>query len=180
VLRPLYYVCKVLGLASYSYVADRRNKRVTPHYGYWNYMFTLIWLIILTVGLPVQILTLSSVDFDSQTLFIAYKIDRISSYTSSIVAVVWVSVIERRKFLELLECILEVENKIRYTHQEATYMNRKVMFNLISEIIVLTAIQSLEIIHKIYLIASEPYYSIIIQSISFVPAICNGIILSNL
>ena len=72
---------------------------------------------------------------------------------------------------------LEVENKIRYTHQEATYMKRNVMFNLISEMIVFTAIQSLEIIHNIYITASEPYYSIIIQSISFIPAICNAIIL---
>jgi len=36
VLRPLYYVCKVFGLASYSYVAERRNKRVTTDYGYMN------------------------------------------------------------------------------------------------------------------------------------------------
>jgi hypothetical protein len=28
-LRPLYYLCKVFGVASYSYVADRRNKILT-------------------------------------------------------------------------------------------------------------------------------------------------------
>jgi len=112
VLRPLYYLCKVFGLASYSYVADRRNKRVTADCGYSNYMFTVIWLIVFTVGLPVQILTISSVYFDSQTLFIAYKICRILSYTGSIVVVVWVSIIKRRKFLELLECIWKW--KIKY------------------------------------------------------------------
>ena len=74
VLRPLYYFCKVFGLASYSYVAHRRNKRVTADYGYLNCIFTVIWLIVNTVGLPVQILTLSSDDFDSQSLFIAFKI----------------------------------------------------------------------------------------------------------
>ena len=74
VFRPLYYLCKVFGLASYSYVADSRNKRVTADYGYWNYMFTVIWLIVFTVGLPVQILTLISVDFDSQALFIAFMV----------------------------------------------------------------------------------------------------------
>ena len=73
VLRPLYYLCKVFGLASYSYVADRRNKRVTAGYGYLNCMFTVIWLIVYTVGLPVQILSLNRTDFDSDTLFIALK-----------------------------------------------------------------------------------------------------------
>ena len=177
VLRPLYYLCKLFGLASYSYVADRRNKRVTADYGYWNYMFSVIWLIVLTVGLPVQILTLRSVEFYSQTLFTALKIYMITSYTSSIVAVVWVSVIKRRKFIEILENISKVDNKIRYTHQEATYMNRNVMFNIISEIIILTAIQIPIISHKIYLIASETYYIIIIQIINLAPAIFNTIIL---
>jgi len=74
VLRPLYYLCKVFGLAPYSYVADRSNKKVTADCGYWNCMFTVIWLIVCTGGLPVRILTLSRVVFDSKTLFIAFKI----------------------------------------------------------------------------------------------------------
>jgi uncharacterized membrane protein YfhO len=99
VLRPLYYLCKVFGLASYSYVADRHNKSVTTEYGYLNYAFSVIWLIVYTVGLPVQILTLRSYDFDSKTLFIAFMLFIISSYTTSIVAVVWVSIIKRSSFL---------------------------------------------------------------------------------
>jgi hypothetical protein len=61
-------------------------------------MFTVIWLILFTVGLPVKILTLRDDDFGSQTLFIAFMLYYISSYTSSIVAVVWISVIKRRMF----------------------------------------------------------------------------------
>ena len=38
-------------------------------------------------------------------------------------------------FLEIIKNISEVDNKIRYTLQEETYMNRKLMFNIISEII---------------------------------------------
>jgi hypothetical protein len=68
VLRPLYYMYEVFGLASYSYVADRRNKRVTTGYGYLNYIFTVMWLIVYTVALPVEILTVNNYDFDSQTL----------------------------------------------------------------------------------------------------------------
>ena len=135
VLRPLYYLCNVFGLASYSYVTDRRNKSVTTDYGCLNYIFTLTWVIILTVGLPVQILTLYRTDFDTDTMFIALKIHIISSYTSSIVAIVWVSFIKRREFLELLENISKADNKIRYTQQEETSMNRKLMFNIIAEII---------------------------------------------
>ena len=101
-LRPLYYLCKVFGLASYSYVADRRNKRVTTDYGYLNYIFTVIWLTVYIVGLPVELLTLHSFDFGSRTLFIAFMMYIISSYTSSVVTVVWISVIKRRKFLEIL------------------------------------------------------------------------------
>jgi len=112
VLRPLYYLCKVFGLASYSYVADRRNKWVTADYGYWICLFTVIWLIVYTVGLRLQIITPSSVVFDSQTLYIAIMVYVISSYTSSIVAVVWVSVIKRRIFLKIIENNSEVDNKI--------------------------------------------------------------------
>ena len=79
VLRPLYYVCKLFGLASYSYVADRRNKRVTADYGYLNCMFTVIWLFVYFAEMPVEILTLGSAFFDSQTLFIAFMVYVISS-----------------------------------------------------------------------------------------------------
>jgi len=122
VLRPPYYLWKVFGLASYSYVAESGNKRVTKEYGYLNYIFTLIWLFIFTVGLPVQILTLNDDDFGSKTLFITLVLYYISSYTSSIVAVVWVSFIKRRKFLEIIENILEVDNKMRHTPQAETCM----------------------------------------------------------
>jgi hypothetical protein len=79
VWRPLYYLCKVFGLASSRYAADRRNKRVTTDCGCLNYMFTVIWLIVYTVGLPVQILTLLSADLGSQTLFIAFMLHIILS-----------------------------------------------------------------------------------------------------
>ena len=170
-LKPLYYLCKVFGLASYSYVADRGNKRVTTDYGYWNCMFTVIWLIVLTVGLPVQILTLRSGYLGSTILFIVFMLYIISSYTSSVVAVVWVSVVKRKMFLEIIEIISEMDNKIQYTLQEETYMNRRVMFNIISEIILLTVIKCILIINNLYHIASEPYYIIILDTISYVPDI---------
>ena len=177
VLRPLYYLCKVFGLASYSYVADRRNKRVTADYGYLNCMFTVIWLIVFTVGLHIEILTLRSDDFDSQTLFIAYMVYVISSYTSCIVAIVWVSVIKRRIFLEIIQNVSEVDNKIRYTLQEETYMNRNVFFNIISEIILLIVIKCTVILYNTFQIARKPYYIIIIETVSYVPDICNALVL---
>jgi hypothetical protein len=177
VLRPLYYLCKVFGLASYSYAADRRNKRVTPDYGYMNYFFTVLLLVVFTVGLPVQILTLRSFISGSKTLFISFMLYFISSYTSSIVAVVWISIIKRRRFLEIIEHISEVDNKIRYTLQEETNMNRKVMFNIILEIILLTVIQCAMTSHHIYFMAGEPYYIIVIQIIGYMPDICNTLYL---
>jgi hypothetical protein len=142
-------------------------------------MFTVIWLIVLTVGLPAGILTLRSDDFDTLTSFIAFNINRVLSYTSSIVAVFWVSVIKRRKFLEILEYISEVDNKIRYTLQEETYMNRNVMFNIFSVIIVVNVIQSTLILYSIYIFASEPYYIIIIETISCVADFLNALLLSQ-
>jgi len=120
VLRPLYYVFKVFGLASYNYVADRRNNKEKIDYGYLNYMFTVIWLILFSVGLPVQIRELNSNDFGSKILFIAYMLYIISSYKSSIVAVVWVSIIKRERFLEIIANISAVDNKLRCTLQEET------------------------------------------------------------
>jgi hypothetical protein len=101
----------------------------------------------------------------------------ISSYTSSIVAVVWISVIKRRRFLEIIGHISKVDNKICYTPQEGTYMNRKVMFNIILEIILLTAIQCALTSHHIYFMAGEPYYIIVIKIIGYMPDICNTLFL---
>jgi hypothetical protein len=98
----------------------------------------VVWLIVYTVGLPVQIFAGYSVDMVSQTFFIAFILFIVSSYTSSIVVVVWVSIIKRKRFLEIIDNISEVNNKIRYTLPHETYMNRKVVFNIISEIILLT------------------------------------------
>ena len=83
-------------------------------------MFTVIWLIVFNVGLLVEILTLSRDEFERYILFIAFNILIISTYTSIIVAVVWVSVIKRRKFLEILENVSELDNKLQYTPQEET------------------------------------------------------------
>jgi len=69
VLRPLHFPCKVSGLVSYNYLADRRTKRANLKFGYLNYMFIVIWLILYKAGISVQILDAYSVDMDSQTLF---------------------------------------------------------------------------------------------------------------
>jgi hypothetical protein len=90
------------------------------------------------------------VDISSQSLFIALLSFVISSYTSSIMAVICISIVKRRKFLEIIENISEVDNKLRYTQQQETHMNRKVRVNIISEIILLTAIQCTLIIYIVY------------------------------
>ena len=104
-LRPQCYLCKVFGLASHSHVADRHNKRVTTDYGYLNCMFTVIWLIIYTAALPADIVMGSNSDYVTQTLFIANILLIISSYASSIIAVVWVSTVKRKMVLEIIENI---------------------------------------------------------------------------
>jgi hypothetical protein len=135
-----------------------------------------MWLITFTVGLPVQIFQLYCDDFDSNILFISDMIYYISSYTSIFVAVFWISIIKRRRVLEIIESISEVDNKVRYTPQEETHMNRNVMVNIISEIILLTVIQGSLILYNIYRIANVPYYNIIIETINYVPDICNALI----
>jgi hypothetical protein len=138
----------------------------------------VIWLIVYAVGLPVQILHVCSSDMFSQTLFIALMLYIISSFTSSIVAVVWVSVIKRERFIEIIERISEVDNKIRYTLQEETYMNKNVILNIFSEIILLAVIQCNVIIYYVYQFRSEEYYVIILILIGTVATyICNTLFL---
>ena len=178
VLRPLYYLCKIFGLASYSYVADSRNKGVTTDYEYLNYMFTVKWLIVYTVGLPVHILEAYSVEGISQVIYVVFMLYIISSYTSSIMSVVCISITKRRRVLEIIENISEVDNKIRYTPQEETYMNRNVIFNIISKIILLTVVPCILIKYIIYQFRSEEYYIIILTIIIIcVTYICNILIL---
>jgi hypothetical protein len=117
----------------------------------------VIWLVVFTVGLPVHILETYSHVTSSQTRFIAVMLYIISSYISSVVAVVWVSVIKRKMYLEIIENISEVDNKIRYTPQEETNMNRRVVLNIISEIILLAVIQCTVNIYNVYLIRIEGY-----------------------
>jgi hypothetical protein len=137
-----------------------------------------MWLIVYAVGLPVQILDICSSDMFSQTLFIALILYIISSYTSSIVAVVWLSVIKRKNYLEIIENISKVDNKIRYTLQEETNMNRSVMLNIISEIMLLAVIQCNVIIYYLYQFRSDEYYVIILILICVVAAyICNTLFL---
>jgi len=75
-------------------------------------MFTVIWLIVYIVGLPVQMLVAYSFEVVAQTLFIAFLLFIVSSYTSSIVAVVCISIIKRKSFIEILDFISEMNNKI--------------------------------------------------------------------
>jgi hypothetical protein len=140
-------------------------------------MFTVIWLVLFTVGLPVRIWEACTDDLGSNVYFIAVVLFVISSYTSSIVAVVWVSVIKRKSFFKLIGNILEVDNKIRYTLQEETNMNTNVFFNIISEIMVLTVIQTALTVYDIYDVESEPFYMIVMQIIDKVPDICNALVL---
>jgi len=72
----------------------------------------VIWLIVYTVGFPVHIFKAYRVDNSSKTLFVALIWFIISSYTSSIMAIVCLSIIKRRRFLEIIENISEVDNKI--------------------------------------------------------------------
>jgi hypothetical protein len=137
----------------------------------------VLWLVVFAVGLPVEILIICSFGSGSGTLFISLLLYFISSYSSIIVAVVWVSVIKRKRFLEITEYISQVDNKIQYTPQEETHINRKVMFNIISEIILLTVIQCGLISHNIYRVAGEPYYFTVTQIIGHIVDICNTVLL---
>jgi hypothetical protein len=136
-----------------------------------------LWLVVYTVGLPVQILILFSSDSVSKSSFISYTLYLISSYTSSIVAVVWVSIIKRKMFLEIIEHISEVDNKIRYTLQKKAYMNRKVFLNVISQIIILTVIQSALTSYYVYAVAGELYYTIVVEVIGCISDICSTLFL---
>jgi hypothetical protein len=93
------------------------------------------------------------------------------------VSVVWVSIIKRKMLIKIIEYISEVDNKLRYTQQEETHMNRNVMLNIITEIILLTVIVCSLIICFMYRIASKPFYIIVIGTINFAPDICNALIL---
>jgi hypothetical protein len=140
-------------------------------------MFTVIWLFVFTVGLPVRIWEACTDDLGSNANFIAVVLFVISSYTSSIVAVVWVSVIKRKTFFKLIGNILEVDNKIRYTLQEETNMNTNVFLNIISEIVVLTVIQTAVTVYGMYDVEREPFYTIVTQIIDNVSDICNALVL---
>jgi hypothetical protein len=112
-------------------------------------MFTVLWLTVFTVGLPVHILEVYRFHFVSHALFIAPLLFVISLYTSRIMAVVCISIVKRRRFLEIIEIISEVDNKLRYTQQEETHMNRKVMFDIIADIILLSVLPCTVIIYKL-------------------------------
>ena len=175
--KPLYYVCKLFGLASYSYTVDRHNKTVTTDYGYLNYTFTVLWLITYAVALPVYLPMFKDADMGSQTLLIGYIFILVSSYASSFTTLVFVSIIKRRKFLQILENISEVDKKIFYKPQEETYMNRKVMFNIISDIILATVIQCFRLVHNVRALSDDPYYVLIMEEISSNTSVCNTLIL---
>jgi hypothetical protein len=64
-----------------------------------------------------------------------------------------------------------------YTPQEETCMNRKVMFNIISEIALLTVIQCAILIHELYIFSSKVYYIIIAITINNATYICNALVL---
>ena len=67
-----------------------------------------------------------------------------------------------------------MDNEIGYTHQEETYMNRNVIFNIISEFILLTVFPCTFIIYFIHKLRSEEYYIIYLILIIFcVTFICN-------
>jgi hypothetical protein len=142
-----------------------------------NYILTVLWLVVYTVGLPVRILTVWGSDSRSKSSLISYTLYLISAYTSSIVAVVWVSVIKRKMFLEIIDHISEVDNKIQYTLQEQTYMNRKVFLNVLPQIILLTVIQSVLTAYYVYSVADVPYYITVIEIIEYITDVCNTLFL---
>ena len=89
-------------------------------------------------------------------------------------AVFCISVIKRRKFLDIIENISEVDNKIGYTHQEETYMKRNEIFNIISDFIVLNVFPCTFIIYFIYQLICEGYYIIYLTLINIsVNNVCN-------
>jgi hypothetical protein len=135
-------------------------------------MFTVIWLTVFTVGLTVHILEGYRFHFVSQALFIALLLFVISSYTSSIMAVVCISIVKRRRFLKIIEIISEVDNKLRYTQQEVTHVNRNVRFNIISDIILLSVLPCTVIIVNLYQLRIEKYYifnsTLIIMCVTYI------------
>jgi hypothetical protein len=94
------------------------------------------------------------------------------------VAVVWVSVIKRKKKLKRSFKIFWYWTiKLQYTLHEEIYMNIKMSFNIISESVLLTVFYCALISHNIYDAGVEPYYIIVLQTIGNVIDICNTLFL---
>jgi hypothetical protein len=134
-LKPLYCVCKVLGLVTYSYVKNKKNTTVTTFYGRASVVYSMVWILFCVIAFTYTIWCFHNCDPQE----VPEKV-RIVSYVYYTILYIsclacFVNAILSRRKCPLIFKKLSLVDGLLFKQQEEELVNRNSMLTSVAEIV---------------------------------------------
>ena len=133
---PLYCVCKVLGLVTYSYVQHKSNNKVATDYRPFNVVYSMVWFVFCVIAFPYTVCCLHNCDpqlLPDKLRTASYIYYTILYGTCSAIFVN--AILSGRKCPLILKQLSLVDSLLFKQHEEES-VNRKSMLASVAEIVI--------------------------------------------
>jgi len=136
-LKPLHYVCKVLGLVTYSFVQHKNNSKVTADYRPVNVLYSMVWIVFCVIAFTYTLCCLHNCD----PQLLPGKV-RTANYIYYIILYVtfseiFVNAILSGRICPLILKRLSLVDSLLFKQHEADSVNWKSMLASVAEIVIL-------------------------------------------
>lgn len=135
-LKPLYFVCKVLGLVTYSFVQHKNSNKVATDYRPVNVVYSMVWIVFCVIAFTYTVCCLHSCD--PQVLpgklrtanYIYYTILHVTC------SAVYVNAILIGRKCPLILKKLSLVDSLLFKQHEVESVNRKSMLASVAEVVI--------------------------------------------
>jgi hypothetical protein len=142
-LKPLYFVCKVLGLVTYSFVQHKNNNKVATDFRPVNVVYSMVWIVFCVIAFTYTVCCIHNCDpqlLSSKMRTAFYIYYTILYVTCSAIFVN--SILVRRKCPLILKKLSLVDSLLFKQH-EAESVNSKSMLAAVAEIVIVFVVSFL-------------------------------------
>lgn len=174
VMKPFYYLSKVLGLASFSlYKKGGKSRDTFLNSGAW---FSCLWAVIYAVNLCLQI---NIVVYDTEISvkdIIAHTLYYLSLYVMNIISLCLCNIFNRRQIPEIIDKIEQLRN-VFITKLDKNFMYERMRRFVLFETIVLLLISSVMFIMSVYFTHNPSILNRVLATFEILGCLSNSVMI---
>lgn len=178
-LKPVYFVCKVLGLVTYNYVKNKNNNKMRAIYGHVTVVYSMVWILFCVAALSYTLLCFHTCDPQDlpQKMRIASYVYYIILYITCLAC--YVNAIFSGRNCPLVLKKLSLVDSLLFRQQEEEYVNRKSMLISLAETVIVFVVNFLMSWFYIYTDTQDTCFTTCLKIVESVTTYLNSMAVVN-